>query len=254
MTEKRKRVTLTAVQLQESAGVELLSLCRSVADDGVLSDEEITELRDWLNRNNTTDLPALQFLQSLVNRILEDAVVTDEERTELQVGIERVLPKDIRDLVSKTRKEKAGIERARNKRLETYDFMVAGAHLKKYAEEIEYLSEDDQIFFECEPDNRHDRHAVKVLSGRNSHLGYVPRDAAGDFSALLNEGNRYRGYVKKIIGYNRKIPVVVAEFYGRDATVEGTRNAQDPIPVAPGCGSAMVVGVLALGLLVRFLA
>src|SRR5205814_2070786 len=46
--EKKRRLFLTKRQLEEETGAALLALLQKIVADGILSDEEVTELTDWL--------------------------------------------------------------------------------------------------------------------------------------------------------------------------------------------------------------
>lgn len=63
MTPKKPRVSLTKTQLQAAVGAELLALCQSVTADGVLTNEEVGELRAWLEANRSQDLPAIESVE-----------------------------------------------------------------------------------------------------------------------------------------------------------------------------------------------
>ena len=242
---KPRRVTLTKKQLEEEAGAGLLQICQSIAHDGRLTDDEITDLREWLDINKESAVPGIEFLHDLVRRILKDKTVTAVERKELFRAIERVLPADVRDTVKRARREADATERKRNRHIGHFDFMVAGAKRKEYSELIDgCVDEGDEIFFEREPDNPHDKNAVCVHAGRNYHIGYVPPDDARDVARLLDSGAKYKAYVKKMVGYERPIPVVVAEFYPKGSTQDGLRDETD---ASKGCGClggvVMLVGL-----------
>src|SRR5688572_8082739 len=93
--ERKRRVSITKLQRHTAAGAELISLCQSITDDGHLVDEEVTALRQWVDDNASTDLPARDFLLQTVRRIIEDGKVTDDERVDLYQAIEKILPIDI---------------------------------------------------------------------------------------------------------------------------------------------------------------
>src|SRR3954447_14534458 len=90
----KRRLSITKLQRETEAVIELISLCQTVTEDGSLSDEEIAALREWLKDQAGAELPARDFLEETVARILADGVVTEEERDELWRAIESVLPAD----------------------------------------------------------------------------------------------------------------------------------------------------------------
>lgn len=126
-----------------------------------------------------------------------------------------------------------------------FDFMVAGAKLEQFAEFIDgAVGPRDEILFEREPDNEHDKNAVRVHAGRNYCIGYVPREDAEAMAKLLDSGAKYLAHVKKMLGDERQIPVVVADFYPADAEGEALRTEQD---ATKGCGCCLGLLVAILG-------
>lgn len=254
---RRRPVTLTKKHIQEQAGADLLQICQTMAADGSLTDEEINGLADWLSGTASSDIPGILFLRGLVNRILEDQEITDAERKDLFAGIERVLPADVRETVRIARRRVETVETERNRPIEYFDFMVAGAKRREYSEMIEgVVDEGDEIFFEREPDNPADENAVCVHAGRNYKIGYVPRADARTMAKLLDGGSRYQAHVKKILGYDKPIPVVMAQFFSSAATREGLHDKTDAVKGSKGCGCSsfgIVVTVIILILLLVLL-
>ena len=200
-----------------------------------------------MDDHNSADLPAVKFLRDLIEGILKDGIVTEAERRELIIGIERVLPKDVRDIVSPIRKGIEDEDRKNNSRIDAFNFMIAGAKRHEYQKRIEgNVNEGDAIYFIREPKNVADENAVKIYVRKDLHIGYVPREYAYDMAELLDEGMKYRAKVKKVLDQYKLIPVVFAEFFNDEAEVEGTRKSSDPIPASPPAQSS---GCLALTLL-----
>lgn len=74
---------------------ELLGFVTGVASDGVLNDEEIVAMSDWLKRNaEIHNLWPATIIGNRLATILEDGVVTDEERADLMSVISRVTGKE----------------------------------------------------------------------------------------------------------------------------------------------------------------
>jgi len=53
----RKRLSITKTVLQTTAGIELLQVLQSIADDGELLEDEVVSLRGWL-ANQPVHMPA----------------------------------------------------------------------------------------------------------------------------------------------------------------------------------------------------
>ena len=95
-SEKNRRLSLTKTQRHTEVGIELISLCQSFTEDGSLSEQEVVDLRKWLEENRASDLPAIAFLTETVLQVLEDGKVTKDERLAVYKALEAVLPADIR--------------------------------------------------------------------------------------------------------------------------------------------------------------
>jgi hypothetical protein len=133
-----KRVSLKPSQ--EGIAAELVMLLETVTSDGKINNEEVTELKAWLDANRSANLPGLEFLLTTINQILEDGQITADERKALQLAVEKVLPPELRrtakerraavDLVQKEKKrgekEQERTERQLRKSLSSFDFLVAG--------------------------------------------------------------------------------------------------------------------------------
>ena len=230
-----RRLSLTKSQRETSAGAELLSLCQTATSDGSLADEEVAELKGWLQANRSTDLPAVQFLTPIVERILADGQVTTEERRDLFIAIERILPTDVREMSRSARQEKEKLEadqvraeasaekqrqqaqereeHARNRPPHHFDFMIAGAKYNGRPAVIErHVDDDDQVALERDRDNQHSRNAVRVLTMTGKEIGFVPEEEAIAMAPLLDAGHTYSAFVKKVLlGSSHKIPVIVAK-------------------------------------------
>jgi hypothetical protein len=239
-TNKNRRVSLTKAQRQTEIGIELISLCQSFTEDGSLSDNEIHDLRAWLESNHSADLPAIGFLVETIQRVLEDGKVTKEERRAVYKALESVLPSDIRKETTARRrniereelnqqrvlreqeKQKKREERERNKPLGSWNFMVAGVRYENRPSLIsKYVQADDTVYFKRDKGNKYSRNALEVRTQEGVMVGYVPEDDAADIAPLLDQDCRYEAFFTKILSGGRfPIPVVQAYIYRANATIE----------------------------------
>lgn len=99
MSEKKKRgpVTLKVKTLATAEGLALLKILEGIMQDGVIADEEIRDLKAWLDDHPLLDFPGAAFLREEIAGILEDGLITKQERKVLQDAILRVLPLDSRE-------------------------------------------------------------------------------------------------------------------------------------------------------------
>lgn len=236
--ERRPRTSLTRTDLQTSAGLELLEILQNMSRDGRLTREECDQLRSWLAQNASAEVAASTHLKMVIDEVLNDGVVTDDELAVLHDAVLRVLPVDLRSIATLRRREqKAAVrqetrqrkaeeqdrqraERERNSPLARADFMVAGASKSaERREACESCSEGDSVLLEREPDNRHDRNAIVIRDSGGEELGYVPREVAESYAALMDKGAKQYFTIKKCLetSSGRIIPVVCGAFYRSDA-------------------------------------
>lgn len=236
---RRPRVSLTKLQRESAAGIELLSLLQSATNDGRLSAEEIGELRQWVEDYKDDPLPARDFLAALIDRILADGVVTADEQKELFKAIERVLPVDLRDDVRGKRVLVEKADKELNRPLGSWNFMVAGVrHEGRPAIIGKYAAPGDQVFLARDPGNRYSRHAVAIRLSNGMQIGFVPESEAPDIAALLDSGSLQDAYLTKVLtGGRSPIPVVQAKLYRADATEEGLARATE-VPALTGGGAS----------------
>lgn len=243
------RISLTRRQRESEAGVELLSLCQTITEDGHLSDEEVGQLREWLRANEDAELPARDHLYAIVEQILRDGRITDDERRELYRAIETVLPPDLRPLAKLRRQEREGEERERQKEARAhakqekerdrlrnrpvgrFNFMVAGVrHEGRAAVVAQHVRAAQLAHLQRDPGNRYSRNAIEVQTQAGHMIGYVPEEEARELAPLLDAGAQYHASFTKILGRgNVPIPVVDCFLYSADATQEGlTRHEAVP--------------------------
>jgi hypothetical protein len=228
-------VTLKPEDVASRAGTELLNLCTTITEDGSLLDDEIKQLRDWLQQNQDAPIPAITFLCELVTRILSDNKVTSAERSQLNKALERVLPKELRDIAVKHRRNaelESWKEYLGKRPDQTFDFMVAGVLHERRAKQVKgHARTETPIYLVREPLNAYSRNAVKVVLENGAMIGYVPEEDATTLAPLLDSGYKQKAWVKKILdGRRAPIPIVVAELYSGDRMVAGARVVSDGLP------------------------
>jgi HIRAN domain len=250
----KRRLSITKLQRETEAAIELISLCQTVTEDGSVSDEEVAALRQWLTDNADTELPARDFLEETVARIVADGVVTVEERRDLWRAIETVLPRDLRaPLTARRRAQEYAVKsaareareqaradtrvaRERNRPVGSWNFMVAGCrHEDRPATIREYAEPDASVDLVREPGNKYSRNAVGVCLDNALKIGYVPEELATEIAPLLDGGHRQSAYLTKILSGGRTpIPVVQAYLYRPDAEVPVrlSRFGLDPPPAS----------------------
>jgi hypothetical protein len=125
------------------------------------------------------------------------------------------------------------------------DFMVAGAKRKEYSENIELDADiGDPAFFERDHGNDHDDNATWATTHTGLEMGYVPRADAKIIAKLLDSGHKYRATIKKILGYDKPIPVIRAYFYPPESTLPNLETYKEP----KGCGCLTVILIAAVAL------
>ena len=233
--KQRKQVTLRRGPTQEEIAAELISLLETISADGVIANEEVTNLRTWLADNADADLPAIDFLRRIVTSILADGVVTPQERKTLHLAVERVLPVELREkargarqaheLIEKTRireqKDAATQARKKNRPIASFNFMVAGVLYEGRAAVVEqFLEPEKTVFLIREPSNVHDANAISVQIDSSRSIGYVPREDAAFLAPLLDAGLKQQAYCTKVLeGRIGPIPVVQVSVYDPESTI-----------------------------------
>lgn len=229
-----RRVTLSKAQRATPAGGELIALLTELSSDGMVSRDEMTRLRAWLEVDRGVDFAACGFLYEVTDSIGADGEITEEELDTLALAIERVLPPEIRKLAAEKRKGRrtalrearlaarqadraaALEERERARPLHRGDFIIAGAmRSAERREACDTLVVAERVLFEREPDNRHDKNAILILTEAGDELGYVPREDAREMAPLLDAGASVDATVKKLIetAAGHTLPVVVSKLY-----------------------------------------
>lgn len=254
------RVSLTKLQRDSAAGVELIAICRQVTEDGRLLEQEVADLADWIDRYHDSPLAGHLYLKATLERVTADGVVTAEELREVYSAIERVLPPDLRSEVVARRRAHDAAERDRNSPDEGWDFMVAGCRYDGRPTIIEaHCRAGDEVFLVRDPSNRYSRFAVEVLLRTGHQIGYVPESDVRDLAPLLDADRPYRARVKKILtGGRAPIPIVVADVFSIGSTTPGLRTRADAparlvsagAPAKAGCATSLMLlaGAATLGI------
>jgi hypothetical protein len=227
------RLSLTRRQAASTQGAELVSVLREGATSGWNPNHQIRSLREWLQTHSDCAIPAVVYLAAVIDEILLNGRITDAGRHELRVAIERVLPRDIRDVVKIKRRRLESEERERTKertrtdtqrareyvrldRPRSFNFMIAGSAFEERPEAIgEHLHEDDKVFLCREPDNPKDANAIRIFAGVAAQpnagdeettlrldayeIGYVPRGIAAQMAPLLDSGYKQIATCSRIL-------------------------------------------------------
>lgn len=252
------RVTLTKGEAESAAGRDLLMLLVDMTGDGDVTADEAARLKGWLEANRDQPLEAVRFLAGIVERILADGQITWDERRELHAGIERVMPKALRDTAAERRaaaearhaeeeaREAAAAELADAERRRVAlceyeaDFYVAGINYENRLDVIEKynVGPGTRVYFRRDPGNPFSRNATLVLLGNGACIGYVPEARYGEacaskVAACLRKGLRHRAVVESMA--NDELPIIMAGFY-RDGTPEPRTVAVADVPRPNGEG------------------
>lgn len=266
------RTSMTKSQIATVAGNALLTLLVDITNDGILSDEEITTLHNWLAANQEQPIPAIARLTKALAVYAQPGTSAHNDKACVLKAIEAALPVNDRKLAASQRREaeKSGRqlikeqeakekqrqrellaqEKQKNKHVYVADFMVAGAKRKEYSENIDmYADIGDPALFERDRGNEHDDNATYVLTKGYLEMGYVPRAEAKAIAKLLDSGHKYRATIKKILGYDKPIPVIRAYFYPPEATLPKLETYKEP----KGCGCLAVILIAAITIPAYFL-
>lgn len=262
---REPRKSLTRSQLETPEALDLLALLQTVTEDGRLLDEEISALKEWLDENSESQLPAVAHLRGAVETVLEDGRVSEEERVWLQQAIETVLPREDRSLAAMRRREAKADDRAaaaeekaearemarKSRPVTRFDFMVAGVmHEGRGAIVQKECGVDTPVFLVREPSNRYSPNAVLVRLPSGRDVGYVPEADAARLAPMLDQGALQSASVKKVLrGGKVPTPVVWGELFAADAPVGhavGPTGVPAQLSRRSGCVSGVVLAAAAV--------
>jgi len=227
----------------EGIVAELLTLLETITADGIIADDEIVALHQWLVDNRDSGVPSFDFLRSLIEKFREDGLITPAERKAIHAAVEKVLPPELREASKLARasiqlaaKAKAENEKARERAkrpIRRLDFMVAGVGHQERASTIDrFLRVGNPVYLVREPDNQYDANSVLVRLKLGCDVGHVPREEAAQIAPLLDAGMKQIAYCKKILdGRHHRIPVIQAQIFVTSAEVPNAL-APSELPVA----------------------
>jgi hypothetical protein len=257
-------------ETEAGSAAELVALLRHITEDGTITVAGVGELKVWLEANQHSDLPAIEFLRTTLDQ------TPAEEYNTLYKAVERVLPSELRakakarrveaELAEKTkeRERKAALrnclseERKRNTRIYSANFMVAGTSYEGRSGLIQTELEPGQaVYLARDPHNRYDKNAIEIRLDSGRRIGFVPRAEARRMARHLDRGCKQWAVCAKILDSGeRLIPVVEVALYRSDATTPDAidRNQVPQRASRPvGCARAMAVGLLAVLLAAYYL-
>jgi hypothetical protein len=276
---RHPRLSFTRKHTDSGIVAELLTLLETVTADGTISEAEAREIGAWLEENGgESSIPGIEFLRTTVREILADGRVTEAERVALYKAVEKVLPPEARRDARERRTAIESLEKARTREKEReqkrqisearerdrsilrLNFMVRGILYEGRAGIVErFASQSQLVFLVREPDNPKDPNAVRVRLETGHDIGYVPREDAPAVPKLLDLGFPYRARITKILrGRRAPIPVVEADIYGKDASVEKVFPHEAPEKTEPPDASGgcliLAAGLFGLLFLIRLVA
>lgn len=94
-----RRITLTKSQAESSAGRQLIDMILSIVHDGRMTLREVMDLH-YVLCEDKTGIPAFEYLRARTREIIADGVVDEFEEYRLKQAFERVVPKDVRSVIS----------------------------------------------------------------------------------------------------------------------------------------------------------
>ncbi len=232
----KPRVSLTKSQLEDPAAIELLALLQSVTADGKLIDDEVRSLKEWLDSQRESSLPAIKHLIGVVEEVLADGRITEQELEYLQKAIETVLPREHREVAVLRRRERVADEKKqkaeaiqKSRPIADFDFMVAGVFFEGRQQIIPgNVTAGDTVYLSREPQNQYSRNATAIRIQKGHKIGYVPETEAVTLAPILDQGARQSAAVKKILNGRRGlIPVVWGELYPADSPLADATTQAD---------------------------
>jgi hypothetical protein len=233
---------------------------------------------DRLQVDRGVEFAACAFLHETIETISDDGEITEAELGRLGLAIERVLPKDVRasarekrrSLREQKRQERSAQRdaartqqreaRQRARPLHRGDYHVAGAFMFQHrCDACERLNAGDAVLLEREPENRHDRNAIMILSEDGEELGYVPREHAREMAPLLDGGAAYEATVKRLweTDDGKTVPFIISVLRHKDSVASTKTSGSRKGDARRGClgtlllvaGGATIVTLVVLSLI-----
>ena len=230
MEDKPKRIPLTRHHILTNIGAELVALLSNITQDGSLNKGETFQLKQWLDSNKDSDIPALNYLTLTINRIISDGKITKTELVELYKTIEFILPIEIRGALTTRRKDFEKKEKLEEKALKLKNepiasarFMVAGIPFEGRPEIIQqYVREDVKVFFIRDQNNKYSSNAIKIFIDNGFEIGYVPEEYAPEIAAYLDDGYPHKAYVLRMyIGKDMSYPLIQSFILRKESDIPG---------------------------------
>jgi len=102
---KGTRVALTPAQCATPTGQELIGLLVEIERDGLVTENAVRRLNEWLNSKADSEIRGVLFLLDFSRDVLSRGKLTMDDAFEMHWAIERVLPKHIQEPLVKKRCE-----------------------------------------------------------------------------------------------------------------------------------------------------
>lgn len=99
------RIALTTAQARSANGEELIAFLLDLVRDGFIPEDGVKKLLHWLEPRANSEINAVHFLLDIVRTASASGHLTKDNRFMVQLAVERVLPKQIRETISKKRLE-----------------------------------------------------------------------------------------------------------------------------------------------------
>lgn len=94
-----RRITLTKSQAESPVGRQLIEMILSIVHDGRMTLDEVINLHRVVCQDKS-GIPAFEYLRARTREIIADGVIDRFEEYRLKQAFERVVPKDVRSVVS----------------------------------------------------------------------------------------------------------------------------------------------------------
>jgi hypothetical protein len=94
------RITLTSAQAASAVGKKLINMILDMCHDGQLDIAEVETMDAFLRENANSEIAAVHFLRAITREIVADRMVDPMEAYRLKKAWERVVPKEVRAVVS----------------------------------------------------------------------------------------------------------------------------------------------------------
>lgn len=231
-----------------------------------LTAEEAEALGSWLegHAEYESTVPGIERLGTFIKRSLEHGRIGPGERDRLLESVERVMPKQEREVAESRRRDAREEDEARAARdavaaeesrekamagfdqsrlIAQFDFMVEGITHEAQADIIEkHVRVGDAVSLVRDPGGM--ARYVRLTNGMD--IGHLPSQEAIELAPLLDQGALQSASVKKLLrGRDHLIPVVWGELYEPGADQPRPPTAPTPTKASGCLGALAMVGVVA---------